>query len=141
MIAAIVLAACLLPPLFDMSGPPCVDQSIECRCSECFRWDPVGSVATRDAATWYEVLRRNPDGTSQNVGRTAIYGGYTDDDGTVIPADPQELWCFAKDPTIPVEGLTYTYARRACNPIGCAAWSDQMGVTITYVAAPYRVWP
>jgi hypothetical protein len=130
----LLLAACLLPPLFDMSGPPCADPLIECGCSECMTWDETPT------ATRYEIIRTDPGGLEAIVGTSSIYGGYADDDGAFWPLNPQELWCFAKDSSLPAEGMTYRYKVRACNATAvpqCGPSSAQ----VTYVAAPYRVYP
>jgi len=133
MIAAILLAVvCLNPPLFDMSGPTCAAPFEACKCSECITWDVL------PGALRYEVLRHNPGGSTTAVGTTKILGGYTDD-GVTVPADPQELWCFAMDYPFPVEGATYAYEVRGCNSFGCGPWSGLTGST-TYVAAPYWCW-
>ena len=139
MIAELLIAGvCAAPPLFDMSGPVCVDPTIECGCSECMRWDETPNAGR------YEILRHNPEGTTQNVGTSSVYGGFVDDDGNAIPIDPQELWCFAKDNTLPVEGLLYSYEVRACSAAwtpACGPWSGNLSQSMLYRAAPYRVYP
>ena len=131
MIAMILAAVCLKPPLFAMDGPACADQTVECGCSECMTWLPSAT------AEWYEVLRANPDGTTQNVGTAPVYRGYTDEDGVVHPAVPQLLWCFARDVSFPIEGRTYSYRVAACRAGAippCGAWSAD---PVVYVAGPY----
>jgi len=129
--ALLIAGLCLSPPLFDMSGPACTDPTIECGCSECMAWDPTPN------ADRYDVIRTDPGGAEWIVGTSAIHGGYTADDGTVWPPDPQELWCFAKDASLPVEGQLYLYKVRACNVYGCGPASVQ----VPYMAAPYWVYP
>jgi hypothetical protein len=113
-----------------MTGAVCADESIECGCSECMKWDPTPNAAR------YDIIRTDPGGMEWVVGTSSIYGGYTED-GVTTPPDPQELWCFAKDASLPREGQLYLYKVRACNVNGCGPASNQ----VTYVAAPYLVLP
>ena len=116
-------AACLQPVNFDSSGPPCADYTVECRCTECMTWDDEP-----DMVGFYEIWRRNPDGTQQVVG--LLFDG-VDDDGNHL--QPPRWWCFAKDVHIPREGQSYFYSVKACIGDACSAPSPE----IEYVAAPY----
>jgi hypothetical protein len=135
MLAALLLAGvCASIPLFDASGPPCADETLECRCTECMSWDPVVGDATHGAPTRYEILRTDPDLTSRTVGMLNQIAG-EDDNGNPVWFPPVTTWCFARDSAMPREGQTYRYQVRACNASGCSAWTNQ----ITYVAAPYAI--
>jgi hypothetical protein len=130
MLAALFLAACLSPPLFEMDGPVCspARQDLECVCSECFSWDPVPN------ATRYDIYRLNQDGTFGWIGVITERPGYTDDDGNAIPAYFPPLWCVAKDARTPIEGRRYVYTVLPCNAVGCAAASP----SVVYRGAPYQ---
>jgi hypothetical protein len=142
-ITALVLVACLTPPYFppDWTGPECTvaRQVIECGCSECMTWSrPVD-------AEWYEILRTNPGGTTQNVGstRSRNHAGWTDEEGAVYPPIHVTQWCFGWDSQLPVASSLYSYKVRACraarpNEIAdpCSTWS---AVSVEYRAAPYTV--
>jgi hypothetical protein len=131
---AVLLAACLTSPLFDMSGPPCAQPFTQCGCSECMVWTPNATTSR------YEIMRHEPGGFTRIVGTSKILPVHVDEDtGAVTPADPQELWCFAWDVPFLVEGATYSYEVRGCNGAGCGEWSGLNGTT-TYVAAPYVCW-
>lgn len=120
---ALLLAACLSMPLFDMSGPPCADETVACRCSECIAWD-----ATHNA-TRYEVERETvSSGTKYAVGTVAQR--VVDEAGTV---ELPELWCAAWDNPFPREDVLYRYRVRACNDAGCSDWS----AAVQYRAAAY----
>jgi hypothetical protein len=131
-IAALLIAACAVSPLFDMSGPPCGQPFTQCGCSECMVWSPdPGSER-------YEIMRHDPGGFARIVGTTRIYE-LSDDDGNVIGHDPQELWCFAWDSPFPAEGATYSYEVRGCSGMVCGPWTGT-SASLTYVAAPYWCW-
>jgi len=138
LLSTYAFARCDFPPNFDVSGPECsiVDQTTECLCSECMAWDP--SVA----ALWYEVLRTNPDGSTQIVGSTLPRNRpeYTDEDGLHHLAIVSTLWCVAWDSDFPAAGELYAYNVRACNGSGCGPWS---AAAIQHRATAYtdgRVW-
>lgn len=131
MLAAMLLAACLTPPLFAMDGPVCTParQDIECACSECFQWDPV------PGATRYRIIRLNQDGTMGDVGVINGRGGFIDpEDGQPVPFTLETQWCVAKDVRTPIEGRRYVYSVIPCNAVGCAASSP----SVVYRAAPYQ---
>jgi hypothetical protein len=133
MIASLLLAACLTPPLFDMSGPLCLPnaEQVECQCSECMTWDEsVGSDK-------YDVIRHNQDGSFGWIGAVYERPGFTDDDGNVIPPYFPRLWCVAWDLRTPIEGRLYWYEIVACaqsvSGYVCAGPSNPA----YYRAAPY----
>jgi hypothetical protein len=134
-ITALLLAGvCASPLLWDDSGPPCADEAAECRCTECLRWDPVVGDATHSAPTRYEILRIDPDTSSSIVGTVDRIAG-DDDNGGIVWFPPATRWCPARDWFMPREGRTYTYMVRACNDVGCSAWSN----SVLYTAAPYAI--
>lgn len=123
-LASVLLAAgvCLSSPLYATDGPPCGDETAECRCSECMDWDAT-STATR-----YEISR-------ETLSTHTVYAV-----GTVVPqldADGASqlptTWCFAHDSVFPHDGTLYRYQTRACNAVGCGGWS----VGVQYRGAPY----
>jgi hypothetical protein len=121
----LLIAACLLPPLFAMTGPVCspARQAVECGCSECMTWDET------PGATRYEVTRETLS-TGAVYGVGAVYSRFVDDIGTLgLPT----LWCAAWDSSFPHEGTPYRYQVRACNSVGCGGWSG----AVVYVGAVY----
>lgn len=131
--AALLLAvACARPPLYDMGGPECVTPTAPCQCSEGFVWSPVANAA------WYEIDRKDPDGTRHYVGTSTTHIAYIDEDGTSFPRDPQEVWFFQRDTPAPVEGTRYEYRVRACFfGAPCGAWVERNdGKPIIYWGAP-----
>jgi hypothetical protein len=122
---SLLLAACLAPPLFDMSGPACSPsrQTVECACSECMAWDAV------PGATRYEVTRETIS-TGAVYGVGAVYSRFVDDIGTLgLPT----LWCAAWDVGFPRAGTLYRYQVRGCNAAACGGWSS----AVQYRGAPY----
>jgi hypothetical protein len=131
---SLALAACLWMPSFPaaIDGPVCTptNETVECRCSECFTWDGSAAVVTR-----YDIFRSGGgSGSLTYVGKvqeTVV----TDPYGVVSRYNPPPIWCFARDSVMPLQGLLYTYRVSACNATDCTSPS----VTITYVAAPYAI--
>ena len=125
MLLILLAAVCAAPPLFAMTGPVCspANQAVECRCSECMTWDAV------PGATRYEVVRETiSNGAVYGVG--AVYSRFVDDEGTLgLPTQ----WCAAMDSSFPHAGTAYRYQVRACNAVGCGAWSG----AVVYVGAVY----
>jgi hypothetical protein len=118
-IASLILAACLAPPLFDLSGPPCsaVRSWLQCACSEGTRWD------AEPLAEWYEIHR------------VAAYTGA----GSQVGTTAETFWMFADDADFPKAGTIYEYRVRACRrsttdgAVLCGGWSN----AVRYVGAPY----
>ena len=145
MIAAILLAACLRPPVFEMGDAVCTQaqQEEECLCSECME---LGAVADVE---WYEIRRQDPDGFLRIVGdtkgrnRAEIPAGVDPEWGPypAIPAVLSRLWCFAFDDPFPLEGHRYSYDVRACKTTNGLPNCGAYGNAIVYVAAPYLVIP
>jgi hypothetical protein len=119
MLASLLLAACLTPPLFDLDGPPCspVRSWLQCACSEGMAWDP------EPLADWYEVRR------------VAVYAG----SGSQVGSTTDTFWMFAEDADFPKAGTLYDYLVRACRrsttngAVLCGGWSN----AVRYVGAPY----
>lgn len=137
MLSVLVLAGvCSAVPFFprDFTGPLCADYSAECRCSECFTWNPPTTGGT---VRQYDVNRTNPDGTTQLVG-SVLEETWKEPDGTTDTAPPAPVWCPYRDATIPSEGSSYLYRVRACNGAGCSPWSDAVSPasSVQYVTAP-----
>jgi hypothetical protein len=148
MLAAVVIAACLLPPLFAMDGPICSTfrQEVECGCSECMTWD----VAYE--ADWYEINRTNADGTTVNVGNTqwrnhlTVQGWIDPLTGVYTPEiyrTVERVWCFAWDAPFPEAGDRYIYRIASCLMLdgepACSPWSTDFNPAngVVYRAAPY----
>lgn len=133
MIAELVLAGvCAAMPLFDMSGPVCLDadEGIECMCTECFAWEPS------TGATSYRVYRRDDaTGTVRLVGENRKQD-WIDEDGIPRTVPAATLWCFGRDQGgFPREGELYRYDVMACNT-SCSAPSNP----VFYRGAPYACW-
>ena len=106
-----------------MDGPPCADETEECRCSECMTWDAVPD------AVRYEVVRETiSTGATYKVG--SVYKRFIDEEGTM---ELPKTWCMARDSSFPREGVLYRYQVRACSLTACGAWSD----AVHYRGAPY----
>ena len=134
MFALLLLGVCAEMPLFDGTGPVCpiAAQSIECRCTECMEWDaPVES--TTGVVNWYDIERTNPDGSFGIVGGTWRTDWLEDDFPMTLP--PATHWCFARDSSMPVEGVLYGYRVRACNTVGCSSYDT----VVEYRTAPYAI--
>ena len=120
----LLLAAglCLSPPLYTTDGPPCADETQECRCSECMEWDAAAG------ATRYEIVRETLSTHAvYNVG--TIYSQFDEYGDVTLPT----RWCFGKDSGFPRDGTLYRYQVRACNAIACGAWSN----AVHYRGAPF----
>lgn len=129
MLGALVLAACLAPPLYgDVVGPACPDETQECRCTECFVWErPEG-------ATSYRIERAtDPSGAWTLVGTTADQYWTDPKTGEVYFAPAATTWCVGRDSSIPRQGTLYRYVARSCNANGCTA----TGNIVHYRGAPY----
>ena len=124
MISLLLTAAiCTSPPMFAMDGPPCADETVSCRCSECFAWD------ASDRATRYEIVRETMS-THAVYATGTVLSRFVDDEGTLELAT---TWCAADDVPFPRAGVLYRYQVRACNATGCAGLSN----AVLYRGAPY----
>lgn len=124
MIGSLVLAAgvCLSPPLYATDGPPCSDETAECRCSECMVWDPAAG------ALRYEVTRETL--STHAVYKVGTIYARLDEEGNLqLPA----VWCFGNDSSFPREGTLYRYQVRACNLTVCSSWNN----AVQYRGAPF----
>lgn len=138
MIALLLLGICPNIPLFDNAGPVCspAAQVEECRCSECFVWNPSQETSSDPIVDWYDVERTNPDGSFGVVGGTWRENWIDPDTGNPYTAPPSTVWCFAKDSPIPSEGQLYAYRVRACSTAnGCSSYD----LPVEYTAAPYAI--
>lgn len=142
MIPAVLLAACLFPPLFAMDGPTCTPdrQEVECGCSECMAWEP-GDETAYPAASYFEIQREFlARGETLLVGDTrwrnrAAFNG---DDGTAYPAMRALLWCYAWDQPMADEGELYEYSVRGCTEVICASWDG--APKVRYRGTRYECW-
>lgn len=133
--AAIALAGvCVAMPLYgDMDGPPCVDATVECGCSECMTWDRV------DAIDRYEIERTTASTADATIVGTRPVRYLADDLTGDITVEHDLVWCAPLDTRadaakMPHEGVLYTYRVRACK-VGalCGPWS----AAVAYRGAPY----
>jgi hypothetical protein len=129
MLAALLLASCLSMPLFgELDGPPCGDETEECRCTECFGWEPS------ERATYYMVTRLTPStGSAVLVGTLTEQLGVDEETGEPWRIPPATVWCPARDNPFPREGTLYEYTVHACNAAGCVPSTN----SVRYRAAPY----
>jgi len=142
---AVLLAACLQPPVFEMGADVCTParQEVECVCSEYMTWEES------PGAEWYEIRRQDPDGFLRIVGdtrwrnREEIPAGVDPEWGPypAIPAVVSRLWCFAFDSPMPIEGNRYSYDVRACKLTNGLPNCGAYGNAVAYIAAPYMVIP
>lgn len=116
-----------MPSYGPMNGVTCTpaNELVECRCSECFQWDPV------EDAISYTIQRTDESGTLH----TMVLLEWIDQINDTL-VRPATVYCPAKmDDAMPRESKRYIYRVFACNGGGCGPWSTP----ITYVAAPYAI--
>jgi len=133
---AMLLGLCLFMPLFDDTGPACSPAAAieECRCTECMKWDAAVEGSGFPIVRYYDIERTEPGGGFSIVGGT-WRRDWIDEDGVDQTTPPANIWCFAKDNPMPLEGLLYGYRVRPCNLAGCGAYQGE----IEYMAAPYAI--
>jgi len=118
-------------PSFDGSAT-CTpaNETVECRCSECFTWTDPG-LGTANESDWFIVRRLDMDGTVHE--QTTRHGTMTRQ-GVWVPAP--RIWCPARDDEhMPIESRTYKYTVSGVNTSGTSPPSAQH----VYVAAPYCI--
>ncbi len=137
MLAAILLAGtCAFMPSFG-DGPDCTptNQSIECRCTECFVWDDGPADATHPAPDSYQVQRIAMDGTWR------ITCLHTQHDDSGAPFPPARVYCpWKHDAAMPFEGRVYRYIVAGCTQdCGlCSGFSPEIVVVTAPVATTFR---
>ena len=128
---------CLSPLLWEFTGVPCADETIECRCSEFFTWDKASGPVT-----YYEVQRKASTSVEwYTVCNLDVWLDAEDlETGEPIKVERELLIHFPAidDSSFPREGVLYEYRVRAC--CGTGEFENEFGGwsgVVRYRAAPY----
>jgi hypothetical protein len=98
------------------------------------KWAAAAETPQDPAVIYYEIERTDPGGGFHSVGINWRFD-WTDEDGIEQTQPPSNIWCFAKDDIMPLEGQLYGYRVRACNLSGCSDYFE----AVEYRAAPYAI--